>query len=191
MQLYYGHKYPASMINTNKVLYKVSFYPTMTGAFSLHVYTANAGNGKPQTQVYTQDITVSGTSWNDIVLNTPLQLDASKDLWVFIYDPEGKSYPMGAGSYEGTDSNGNYISTSTPTSSVSVQGVVMLINTYITDGNLDITVTEMKEPLVGGIGVGLRTTIFGYFIRGDVAWGIEEGQIAKKPRFYLSFNLDF
>ncbi len=134
MQLYYGHKYPASMINTNKVLYKVSFYPTMTGAFSLHVYTANAGNGKPQTQVYTQDITVSGTSWNDIVLNTPLQLDASKDLWVFIYDPEGKSYPMGAGSYEGTDSNGNYISTSTPTSSVSVQGVVMLINTYITDG---------------------------------------------------------
>ena len=66
-----------------------------------------------------------------------------------------------------------------------------LYNTYITDGNLDITVTEMKEPLVGGIGVGLRTTIFGYFIRGDVAWGIEEGQIAKKPRFYLSFNLDF
>jgi hypothetical protein len=134
MQLYYGHKYPASMINTNKVLYKVSFYPTMTGAFSLHVYTANAGNSKPQTQVYTQDITVSGTSWNDIVLNTPLQLDASKDLWVFIYDPEGKSHPMGAGSYEGTDSNGNYISTSTPTSSVSVQDVVMLINTYITDG---------------------------------------------------------
>jgi hypothetical protein len=134
MQLYYGHKYPASMINTNKVLYKVSFYPTMTGAFSLHVYTANAGNSKPQTQVYTQDITVSGTGWNDIVLNTPLQLDASKDLWVFIYDPEGKTYPMGAGSYEGTDSNGNYISTSTPTSSVSVQQVVMLINTYITDG---------------------------------------------------------
>ena len=133
-QLYYGHKYPSSMINTNKVLYKVSFYPTMAGAFSLHVYTASAGNSKPQTQVYTQDITVSGTGWNDIVLNTPLQLDASKDLWVFIYDPEGKDYPMGAGSYEGTDSNGNYVSTSTPTSSVSVQNVVMLINTYITDG---------------------------------------------------------
>ena len=134
MQLYYGHKYPASMINTNKVLYKVSFYPTLAGTFSLHVYTASAGNSKPQTQVYTQDITVSGTGWNDIVLNTPLQLDASEDLWVFIYDPEGKDYPMGAGEYVGTDSNGNYVSTSTPTSSVSVQQVVMLINTYITDG---------------------------------------------------------
>jgi Tol biopolymer transport system component len=66
-----------------------------------------------------------------------------------------------------------------------------LYNTHITDGNLDIIVTEMKEPLVGGIGFGLRTTIFGYFIRGDVAWGIEEGHISNKPRFYLSFNLDF
>jgi len=66
-----------------------------------------------------------------------------------------------------------------------------LFNHYITDGNLDITVTEMKNPWVGGIGVGLRTTLFGYFIRGDVAWGIEDGQIAKRPRFHLSFNLDF
>ena len=66
-----------------------------------------------------------------------------------------------------------------------------LNNTHITDGNLDITVTEMKEPLVGGVGFGLRTTVFGYFIRGDVAWGIEEGHISNKPRYYLSFNLDF
>ena len=66
-----------------------------------------------------------------------------------------------------------------------------LYNTHIIDGNLNITVTEMKDPLVGGIGFGLRTTVLGYFIRGDVAWGIEEGHINKKPRFYLSFNLDF
>ena len=64
-------------------------------------------------------------------------------------------------------------------------------NTHISDGNLDITVTEMKDPLVGGVGFGLRTTLFGYFVRGDMAWGIQDGQIAKKPRFYLSFNLDF
>ena len=66
-----------------------------------------------------------------------------------------------------------------------------LYNTHISDGNLDITITEMREPLVGGIGVGLRTSIFGYFVRGDVAWGIQDGQIARKPRYYLSFNLDF
>ena len=66
-----------------------------------------------------------------------------------------------------------------------------LYNSHITDGNLDILVTEMKEPLVGGIGVGLRTTLLGYFVRGDVAWGIEEGRSSDKPRFYLSFSLDF
>ena len=59
------------------------------------------------------------------------------------------------------------------------------------DGNLHISVTEQKNPLVGGIGLGLRTTVFGYFIRGDMAWGIEDGRISKKPQFYLSFNLDF
>lgn len=66
-----------------------------------------------------------------------------------------------------------------------------LFNSHYTDGNLNITVTEMKNPLVGGIGFGLRTTLLGYFIRGDMAWGIEDGKISKKPRFYLSFNLDF
>ncbi len=66
-----------------------------------------------------------------------------------------------------------------------------LYNTHFSDGNLDIIVTEMKEPFVGGVGFGLRTTLFGYFIRGDMAWGIQDGQIAKKPTFYLSFNLDF
>ena len=66
-----------------------------------------------------------------------------------------------------------------------------LYNSHISDGNLDITVTEMKEPLVGGVGFGLRTTLFGYFIRGDMAWGIEDGHISNKPRYYLSFNLDF
>ena len=66
-----------------------------------------------------------------------------------------------------------------------------LYNTYINDGNLNITVTEMKEPIVGGIGFGLRTTLFGYFIRGDVAWGIQDWHLVKGPRYYLSFNLDF
>ena len=66
-----------------------------------------------------------------------------------------------------------------------------LFNHYITDGNLNICVTEMRNPIVGGFGFGLRTTILGYFIRGDMAWGVEDGKISNKPRFYVSFNLDF
>ena len=131
---YYGHKYPASMINTNKVLYKVSFLVFETGAYELHVYTGNSGSSKPSTQIHSQSITVSMSGWNDIVISDPIQLDADKDLWVFIYDPVGRDYPMGAGSFEGSNTDGNYLS-SNPISSVWSQSVVMLINTYITDGN--------------------------------------------------------
>lgn len=66
-----------------------------------------------------------------------------------------------------------------------------LYTSHYQDGNLAISVTEQKEPIVGGVGFGLRTSILGYFVRGDMAWGIEDGKINKKPQFYLSFNLDF
>lgn len=66
-----------------------------------------------------------------------------------------------------------------------------LYTSHYHDGNLDISVTKMRDPIVGGFGFGLRTTLLGYFVRGDMAWGIEDGVIIKKPQFYLSFNLDF
>ena len=66
-----------------------------------------------------------------------------------------------------------------------------LYTSHYQDGNLDISVTKIKDPFVGGVGLGLRTTLFGYFVRGDMAWGFEDGHFIKKPQFYLSFNLDF
>ena len=66
-----------------------------------------------------------------------------------------------------------------------------LFTSHIQDGNLNITVTKQRDPIVGGFGFGLRTTLLGYFVRGDMAWGVEDGKINKKPKFYLSFNLDF
>ncbi|MBR6878823.1 MAG: PD40 domain-containing protein [Bacteroidales bacterium] len=66
-----------------------------------------------------------------------------------------------------------------------------LYTSHYHDGNLDISVTQMKEPIVGGFGFGLRTTLFGYFVRGDMAWGIDDGHINRKPKYYLSFSLDF
>ena len=66
-----------------------------------------------------------------------------------------------------------------------------LYTSHYQDGSLDISVTKIKEPIVGGFGFGLRTSIFGYFVRGDMAWGVEDGKVSEKPQFYLSFNLDF
>ncbi len=55
---------------------------------------------------------------------------------------------------------------------------------------LNITVKVQKDPIVGGFGFGARTRILGYFIRADLAWGVEDGAIQPSV-FYLSLSLDF
>jgi hypothetical protein len=65
-----------------------------------------------------------------------------------------------------------------------------LFTSYIDNRPMLIKVELMKEPIVEGFGGGLRTRLFGYFIRGDIAWGVEEWKI-KTPVFYLSLSTDF
>jgi hypothetical protein len=61
---------------------------------------------------------------------------------------------------------------------------------YVQEGSLWIKITEQKEPLIGGFGFGARTRILGYFLRGDVAWGVEDREV-HEAIFYLSLSLDF
>jgi hypothetical protein len=65
-----------------------------------------------------------------------------------------------------------------------------LFTTYIYRKPLFIKVELMKDPIVEGFGGGLRSRIFGYFLRGDLAWGVEDGRI-QPVVFYLSLSLDF
>ena len=65
-----------------------------------------------------------------------------------------------------------------------------LFRKYIYRNPLFIQVEMIKDPLVGGFGGGLRTRLLGYFIRADLAWGVEDGRI-RKPIFYFSLSLDF
>ena len=134
---YYGHRYPVSMLNANKVLYKVSFYAAESGNFAVYIYSANSGNSKPQTLLLTKSVTVSFSGWCDIEFEAEefIHINNSKDLWVFIYDPEAKQYPMGV---EGsTNDDGDYFSAQEangPSSWIGhASGSTMLIRTYITD----------------------------------------------------------
>ncbi|MBL7138818.1 MAG: PD40 domain-containing protein [Bacteroidales bacterium] len=65
-----------------------------------------------------------------------------------------------------------------------------LFRQYIYRNPLFIQVEMIKDPLVGGFGGGLRSRLLGYFIRADLAWGIEDGRV-RKPIFYFSLSLDF
>lgn len=60
----------------------------------------------------------------------------------------------------------------------------------IKDGPLTVTVFKDIYPIVGGYGFGVRSTVLGYFLRADWAWGVEDGVSKKRPIFYLSLNLD-
>lgn len=53
-----------------------------------------------------------------------------------------------------------------------------------------ITIINQNEPIVGGMGFGLRSRILGYFIRADWAWGIQNREVLPY-RFYFSLGLDF
>jgi hypothetical protein len=60
----------------------------------------------------------------------------------------------------------------------------------IRNGPIVVTLESNREPIVAGYGAGLRFQLFGYFIRADWAWGIENQYVLPRV-FYLSFSLDF
>lgn len=55
---------------------------------------------------------------------------------------------------------------------------------------ITVTVNYYRDPIVAGYGFGARTTLFGYFIRADYAWGIETRQV-QKPKLFVALGLDF
>ncbi len=63
--------------------------------------------------------------------------------------------------------------------------------TNINNGpSLTVILETQRQPIVAGYGFGVRSKLFGYFIRADWAWGYQDYTI-QKPLFYLSFSLDF
>jgi len=59
----------------------------------------------------------------------------------------------------------------------------------INDKPVVINVENLREPIVGGFGFGARTKLWGYFVRLDAAWGVEDFEI-QKPLAYLSLTKD-
>lgn len=51
-------------------------------------------------------------------------------------------------------------------------------------------VQYFRDPLVYGYGLGMRTSVFGYFLKLDYAWGVETRKVLD-PKLYLSMGVDF
>lgn len=67
-----------------------------------------------------------------------------------------------------------------------------LYTRHVTSGYVHAEITRQVDPFVGGIGLGLRASILGYFLRIDYAWGVEDFKISnKKGMLLLSLSTDF
>lgn len=56
--------------------------------------------------------------------------------------------------------------------------------------NFEITVVNYRNPFLTGYGAGLRTVLLGYYVKFDVARGVQD-YTQLPPRFYLTFGHDF
>jgi hypothetical protein len=61
---------------------------------------------------------------------------------------------------------------------------------FIYQNPFTIVLTKQVEPFVAGYGFGIRSRLFGYFVRCDWAWGYDDYKI-RRNIFYLSLGLDF
>ena len=57
-------------------------------------------------------------------------------------------------------------------------------------GPVTIRVRRFRDPIIYGYGFGARTTLFGYFLRLDYAWGVETG-LRQQPKLHFSLGYDF
>lgn len=67
------------------------------------------------------------------------------------------------------------------------------VNTYLQGSNLSptiITVINEKDPMVAGFGWGVRSRIYGYFVRLDIGYGVDNFKTQKRV-ISLSFATDF
>lgn len=56
--------------------------------------------------------------------------------------------------------------------------------------NIVINARYFRDPIVYGYGVGIRSTMLGYFVKADYAWGVESGN-QRRPKLYISLGMDF
>lgn len=58
------------------------------------------------------------------------------------------------------------------------------------EGGFSATVINFTNPLLYGYGAGIRTTMLGFYVKGDVAWGREQ-YTTTGPKIYVTLGYDF
>lgn len=60
----------------------------------------------------------------------------------------------------------------------------------VVDGPVTVKLDNKRYPIIGSGGAGVRTKLLGYFLKLDLAWGVDDG-IVQKPITHISMGFDF
>ena len=112
--MYAGHRYPASMLSAGQKITKVSFIPAVEGPYQVAICKSAVGASSPSTWYDGVSggysfIVGSGEAqnWYTYTLPSPVNINTSVDLWVFIYHSAGSGAFFAADTGT-TNSNGDY-----------------------------------------------------------------------------------
>ena len=135
--LYWGHQYLAGDLASvaGDLIYKVAFFAQRCGTYQLLLYQGTASD-LPSTMVLNKTFIATELGWFDIELDLPVAIDATQDLWVFLYDPEAKDYPITYCGFTDND-RGAYYSYDPYNPMIGLAkmtGKAFLIKTFLTDG---------------------------------------------------------
>jgi len=61
---------------------------------------------------------------------------------------------------------------------------------YVENPSVSVTANYFRDPIVMGYGLGMRSTLLGYYVKLDYAWGIETKEI-QPARLHFSLGMDF
>jgi outer membrane protein assembly factor BamA len=64
-------------------------------------------------------------------------------------------------------------------------------NTQVFPGYpITVTLLNNREPIIMGFGTGIRVLLFGYFLKLDCGWGLNNGVVNARPRLQFSLGWD-
>lgn len=141
---YWGHRHLADDLTeyNGKALYKVSFYNNDPGAYECFIFkgtSAYSSSNYPSEEIAHFTTIASHTGWTDIDFDETVEIDSSQDLWIFIYDPVGRTHPAVLSIFT-EHTNAGYCSFGYPIVTQSgylpsaIGNVAWLIKAYVTDG---------------------------------------------------------
>ena len=192
--MYWGHRYSTSTLSnySNMKVYKVSFYANETGSYKVYVYKGTT-SGRPQTLLRQQSFSVGSIGWCDIDLSTPIQIDASNDLWVFIYDPEARNFPAAFCSYSGNE--GNYYSTN-PTSGIYTwANSAFLIRTFVADATYTYNIYRNNSCIANNVSStsysdnNLPSGMYNYYVKTNYYAGETEASNQVSVQIGTTYNI--